>query len=216
VEVACLDLEGVLVPEIWINVAERTGIEGLRATTRDVPDYDVLMRRRLAYLDEHDLRLRDIQAVIETLEPLPGAASFLGWLREHFQVIILSDTFYEFAAPLMRKLGSPTLFCNYLTVDESDRIVGYRLRQPDQKRTSVMALRMLNFKVFAAGDSYNDTSMLIESDGGIFFRPPDRISDEFPQFPVTQTYDALSAEFCRVSERALEPIPPASAGVAAG
>ncbi len=215
-EVACLDLEGVLVPEIWINVAERTGIEGLRATTRDVPDYDVLMRRRLAYLDEHDLRLRDIQAVIETLEPLPGAASFLGWLREHFQVIILSDTFYEFAAPLMRKLGSPTLFCNYLTVDESDRIVGYRLRQPDQKRTSVMALRMLNFKVFAAGDSYNDTSMLIESDGGIFFRPPDRISDEFPQFPVTQTYDALSAEFCRVSERALEPIPPASAGVAAG
>lgn len=215
-EVACLDLEGVLVPEIWINVAERTGIEGLRATTRDVPDYDVLMRRRLAYLDEHDLRLRDIQAVIETLEPLPGAASFLGWLREHFQVIILSDTFYEFAAPLMRKLGSPTLFCNYLTVDESDRIVGYRLRQPDQKRTSVMALRMLNFKVFAAGDSYNDTSMLIESDGGIFFRPPDRISDEFPQFPVTQTYDALSAEFCRVSERALEPIPPASASVAAG
>ena len=215
-EVACLDLEGVLVPEIWINVAERTGIEGLRATTRDVPDYDVLMRRRLAYLDEHDLRLRDIQAVIETLEPLPGAASFLGWLREHFQVIILSDTFYEFAAPVMRKLGSPTLFCNYLTVDESDRIVGYRLRQPDQKRTSVMALRMLNFKVFAAGDSYNDTSMLIESDGGIFFRPPDRISDEFPQFPVTQTYDALSAEFCRVSERALEPIPPASAGVAAG
>ncbi len=215
-EVACLDLEGVLVPEIWINVAERTGIEGLRATTRDVPDYDVLMRRRLAYLDEHDLRLRDIQAVIETLEPRPGAASFLGWLREHFQVIILSDTFYEFAAPLMRKLGSPTLFCNYLTVDESDRIVGYRLRQPDQKRTSVMALRMLNFKVFAAGDSYNDTSMLIESDGGIFFRPPDRISDEFPQFPVTQTYDALSAEFCRVSERALEPIPPASASVAAG
>ena len=215
-EVACLELEGVLVPEIWINVAERTGIEGLRATTRDVPDYDVLMRRRLAYLDEHDLRLRDIQAVIETLEPLPGAASFLGWLREHFQVIILSDTFYEFAAPLMRKLGSPTLFCNYLTVDESDRIVGYRLRQPDQKRTSVMALRMLNFKVFAAGDSYNDTSMLIESDGGIFFRPPDRISDEFPQFPVTQTYDALSAEFCRVSERALEPIPPASASVAAG
>ena len=215
-EVACLDLEGVLVPEIWINVAERTGIEGLRATTRDVPDYDVLMRRRLAYLDEHDLRLQDIQAVIETLEPLPGAASFLGWLREHFQVIILSDTFYEFAAPLMRKLGLPTLFCNYLTVDESDRIVGDRLRQPDQKRTSVMALRMLNFKVFAAGDSYNDTSMLIESDGGIFFRPPDRISDEFPQFPVTQTYDALSAEFCRVSERALEPIPPASASVAAG
>ncbi len=215
-EVACLDLEGVLVPEIWINVAERTGIEGLRATTRDVPDYDVLMRRRLAYLDEHDLRLQDIQAVIETLEPLPGAASFLGWLREHFQVIILSDTFYEFAAPLMRKLGSPTLFCNYLTVDESDRIVGYRLRQPDQKRTSVMALRMLNFKVFAAGDSYNDTSMLIESDGGIFFRPPDRISDEFPQFPVTQTYDALSAEFCRVSERALEPIPTASASVASG
>lgn len=205
-EVACLDLEGVLVPEIWINVAERTGIEGLRATTRDVPDYDVLMRRRLAYLEEHDLRLSDIQAVIETLEPLPGAPEFLNWLRENFQVIILSDTFYEFAAPLMRKLGFPTLFCNYLTIDESDRIVGYRLRQPDQKRMSVMALRMLHFRCIASGDSYNDTSMLQEADRGIFFRPPERISEEFPDFPVTQEYAELSRAFCDASNRTLTPL----------
>ena len=205
-ELACLDLEGVLVPEIWINVAEKTGIEGLRATTRDVPDYDVLMRRRLAYLEEHDLRLKDIQSVIETLDPLPGAPAFLEWLRSNFQVIILSDTFYEFAAPLMKKLGWPTLFCNYLTIDESDRIVGYRLRQPDQKRMSVMSLRMLHFRVIASGDSYNDTSMLQEADRGIFFRPPERISEEFPQFPVTTEYTELSAEFCEASHRSLTPL----------
>jgi len=207
VEVACLDLEGVLVPEIWINVAERTGIDALRATTRDVPDYDVLMQQRLGYLDQHNLRLKDIQAVIETLEPLPGAGEFLNWLRARFQVIILSDTFYEFAAPLMAKLGWPTLFGNYLTIDESDRVVGYQLRQPDQKRMSVKALHSLQFKVFAAGDSYNDTSMLMEADGGIFFRPPERISEEFPQFPVTHDYAALSAEFCRLSDRSLVPMP---------
>lgn len=205
-EVVCLDLEGVLVPEIWINVAERTGIDALRATTRDVPDYDVLMRRRLGHLDEHDLRLSDLQSVIETLEPLPGAAEFLAWLEKNFQVIILSDTFYEFAAPLMRKLGWPTLFCNYLTIDHSDRVAGYKLRQPDQKRASVRALQTLNFRVFAAGDSYNDTSMLMESDGGVFFRPPEKIRDEFPQFPVTHDYVELSSEFCRVSARGLSPL----------
>lgn len=206
-EVACLDLEGVLVPEIWINVAQHTGIEGLRATTRDVPDYDVLMRRRLAYLEEHDLRLKDIQAVISTLEPMEGAAEFLTWLRTHFQVIILSDTFYDFAAPLMRKLGWPTLFCNYLTVDESDRVVGYRLRQPDQKRMSVMALRMLHFRVIAAGDSYNDTSMLGEADGGgILFRPPAQIAEEFPQFPVTLDYEQLCEAFRAASIRSLPPL----------
>lgn len=204
-EIACLDLEGVLVPEIWINVAECTGIEGLRDTTREVPDYDVLMRRRLGYLEEHDLRLADIQDVIAGLEPLEGAASFLGWLRAHFQLIILSDTFYEFAAPLMAKLGYPSLFCNYLEIDDSDRVVGYRLRQPDQKRMSVMALRMLHFRVIAAGDSYNDTAMLSEADRGIFFRPPEKISREFPEFPVTDGYLELAQAFRVASRRRLPP-----------
>jgi phosphoserine/homoserine phosphotransferase len=204
--IACLDLEGVLVPEIWINVAERTGIDALRMTTRDEPDYDVLMRKRLGILDEHGLRLPDIQEVIGGLSPLDGAPDFVDWLRERFQVVILSDTFYEFAAPLMAKLGSPTLFCNYLEIDESKRVVGYRLRQPDQKRMAVMALRMLNFRVLAAGDSYNDTSMLAEADAGIFFRPPARISEEFPGFPVTERYGELAGEFCRASRRDLPPL----------
>jgi len=188
---ACLDLEGVLVPEIWINVAKKTGISELRLTTRDIADYDLLMKRRLGILDQHGLTLPDIQAVIATMEPLEGASEFLAWLRERCQVIILSDTFYEFAQPLMQRLAYPTLFCNRLEVDQKGRIVNYHLRQPDQKRRSVIALKGLQFLVIAAGDSYNDTSMLAEADSGIFFRPPDAISKEFPQFPVTQTYAEL-------------------------
>jgi len=193
VVVVCLDLEGVLVPEIWINVAERQGIDALRLTTRDVPDYNKLMRHRLDVLDQHGLTIKDIQTVIGSLVPLDGAGEFLTRLRESCQVIILSDTFYQFATPLMRQLGWPTLFCNELVVDESDRIIDYRLRQPDQKRQSVKALHALNFKVIAAGDSYNDTSMLQEADRGIFFRPPENITREFPQFPVTREYGELRA-----------------------
>lgn len=193
---ACLDLEGVLVPEIWINVAEKTGIKELRLTTRDISDYDLLMKRRLGILDQHKLTLQDIQSVIGTMAPLEGAGEFLGWLRERCQVIILSDTFYEFALPLMRQLAYPTLFCNRLEVDERGRIVNYYLRQPDQKRQSVIALKSLRFRVVAAGDSYNDTAMLGEADAGIFFRPPATIVKEFPQFPVTQTYQELEQQFC--------------------
>ncbi len=196
--IACLDLEGVLVPEIWINVAERTGIAALRRTTRDEPDYDKLMRGRIAILDEHELTLRDIQAVIDTMAPLDGALAFLDWLRSRTQVVILSDTFAEFAQPLMRKLGWPTLFCHSLEVEAaSSRIAGYRLRIADGKRRAVEALRGINFRVVAAGDSYNDTSMLGAADAGILFRPPANVVADFPQFPVTTTYDELSAAFVR-------------------
>jgi phosphoserine/homoserine phosphotransferase len=195
--IACLDLEGVLVPEIWINVAERTGIAALRRTTRDEPDYDQLMRGRIAILDAHGLGLRDIQAVIDDMAPLEGALGFLEWLRSRTQVIILSDTFAEFAAPLMRKLGWPTLFCHALEVDGAGRVSGYRLRIPDGKRRAVEALRGLNFRVVAAGDSYNDTSMLAAADAGILFRPPANVAAEFPQFPVTTSYDELQAAFVR-------------------
>jgi phosphoserine/homoserine phosphotransferase len=194
---ACLDLEGVLVPEIWINVAEKTGIDELRLTTRDMPDYDALMKRRLGILDRRGLRLSDIQSVIAAMEPLEGAGAFLGWLRERCQVIILSDTFYEFALPLMRQLGYPALFCNRLEIDAQDRIVNYHLRVPDQKRQSVRALKSIRFQVIAAGDAYNDTPMLKEADAGIFFRPPAAIAKEFPQFPVTQTYTELRQQFIR-------------------
>ena len=193
---ACLDLEGVLVPEIWINVAEATGIGELRLTTRDIADYDLLMKRRLAILDRHHLRLPDIQAVIGKMAPLEGAMEFLGWLRERCQVIILSDTFDQFAHPLMKQLGWPTLFCNTLEVDQSGRITNYHLRLPEQKRQSVTALKSLRFNVVAVGDSYNDTSMLAEAEAGILFRPPDTIIKEFPQFPVTRTYPELKAAFC--------------------
>ena len=198
--IACLDLEGVLVPEIWINVSERTGIAALRRTTRDEPDYDKLMRGRLAILDDHRLRLPDIQAVIGTMDPLDGAVAFLDWLRSHTQVIILSDTFVEFAQPLMRKLGWPTLFCNSLEVDGSGRIAGYRLRIADGKRRAVEALRGLNFRVVAAGDSYNDTTMLGAADAGILFRPPPNVIDDFPNFPVTRSYDDLRAAFVAASD----------------
>jgi len=199
--IACLDLEGVLVPEIWINVAERTGIDALRMTTRDEPDYDVLMRKRLAILAEHALGLPDIQEVIGGLSPLEGAPDFVDWLRERFQVVILSDTFYEFAAPLMRQLGFPTLFCHRLESDAKGRVVDYHLRMPDQKRRAVEAFHGLNFKVIAAGDSYNDTSMLGAADAGILFRPPDNVTLEFPQFPVTRSYDELRDAFLEGERR---------------
>jgi phosphoserine/homoserine phosphotransferase len=203
VEVACLDLEGVLIPEIWINFAERTGIDALRATTRDVPDYDVLMKQRLKILHDHGLGLPDIQEVIGGMRPLEGAPSMLDWLRERFQVIILSDTFYDFAEPLMRQLGWPTLFCHKLEIDNQGMIADYRLRQADGKRQAVRALHGLNFRVIAAGDSYNDTTMLAEADAGILFRPPQNVIDEFPQFPVTTSYDQLRAAFTKASNREL-------------
>jgi len=202
-EMACLDLEGVLVPEIWINVAERTGIEALKATTRDIPDYDVLMKQRLALLDQHQLCLQDIQAVIDDLGPLPGAREFIDWLRERFQVVILSDTFYEFAAPLMQQLGWPTLLCHRLEVDSSGRIGDYRLRQQDPKRQSVKAFHGLQYRVIAAGDSYNDISMLSEADAGILFHAPDNVIAEFPQFPAVQEFDELKAAFIKASNRDL-------------
>ncbi len=201
-ELACLDLEGVLIPEIWINVAERTGIDALRLTTRDIPDYDQLMRGRLALLDQHDLKLSDIQQVIAGMGPLDGARDFLDWLRERFQVVILSDTYYEFAMPLMRPLGWPALFCHRLEV-ENDRVVGYTLRQPDSKREAVRAFHGLHFRVIAAGDSYNDTAMLAEADAGILFRPPQNVIDEFPQFPVTRTFDEMREAFREASARSL-------------
>ena len=201
-ELACLDLEGVLVPEIWINVAERTGIEALRLTTRDVPDYDELMRGRLALLDQHGLKLPDIQRVIAGMGPLDGAREFLDWLRERFQVVILSDTYYEFALPLMRQLGWPALFCHRLEVAD-DRVVGYTLRQADSKRQAVRAFRGLNFRVIAAGDSYNDTAMLAEAEAGILFRPPQNVIDEFPQFPVAWTFEDMREEFRKASLRPL-------------
>ncbi|HCT41082.1 MAG TPA: bifunctional phosphoserine phosphatase/homoserine phosphotransferase ThrH [Moraxellaceae bacterium] len=193
-EIVCLDLEGVLVPEIWINFAKRTGIKELEATTRDIPDYDVLMKQRLRILDEHKLGLNDIQAVIAEMGPLPGAREFVEWVREHFQLIILSDTFYEFAHPLMRQLGWPTIMCHKLEVSTEGRITNYLLRQPDQKRMAVKSLHALNYKVVAAGDSYNDTGMLSEADKGILFDAPANVIREFPQFPVTTSYEELKNE----------------------
>ena len=185
------DLEGVLVPEIWIAFAEKTGIERLRLTTRDIPDYDRLMQGRLAILREHGLSLTDIQRVIETIDPLPGALEFLNWARAHTQLIILSDTFYEVAAPLMVKLGHPTLFCNSLETDREQMIAGYHLRKPDGKRHAVAGLKEQGFRVLAMGDSYNDMTMLGAADIGILFRPPANIVAEFPQFPVTHEYTQL-------------------------
>ena len=191
--IVCLDLEGVLVPEIWVNVAERTGIAALRLTTRDLPDYDELMRHRLRVLDDHGLRLSDIQEVIADMRPLTGASEFLDRLRAQFQVVILSDTFYDFAAPLMRQLDWPTLFCHRLEVDADGAITGYQLRQVDAKRHAVAAFRSLNFHTVAAGDSYNDTSMLAEADAGVLFRPPEKVAKEFAQYPVTQSHEQLYA-----------------------
>lgn len=203
-EIACLDLEGVLVPEIWIEFANKTGIESLKATTRDIPDYDVLMKQRLRILDEHNLKLQDIQEVIATLKPLEGAVEFVNWLRERFQVIILSDTFYEFSQPLMRQLGFPTLFCHRLITDDEGRVIDYKLRQADPKRQSIRALQTIYYRTIAAGDSYNDTTMLAEADAGILFHAPQNVIDEFPQFPAVHTYEDLKKEFIKASNRKLE------------
>ena len=200
-EVVCLDLEGVLVPEIWINFAEATGIEALKATTRDIPDYNVLMKQRLGLLDQHGLGLPDIQAVIDKMGPMDGAREFLDWLRERFQVVILSDTFYEFAQPLMRQLGWPTLFCHKLVIDDGGKVVDYKLRQQDPKRQAVKAFHSLNYRVIAAGDSYNDTTMLSEAEAGILFMAPDNVIREFPQFPTAFTYEELKEQFRKASIR---------------
>ena len=186
---ACLDLEGVLLPEIWIAVAEKTGIEQLKLTTREIPDYDELMQGRLKILNDNNLKLIDIQNVIKTLSPLSGAIDFLAWLKSEFQVIILSVTFYQFVGPLMKSLDYPTLFCNDLIINSKGGITGYQLRQKDGKTKAVSALKKLNFKVIAAGDSYNDTGMLQEADAGILFCPPDNVIKEFPQFPVSRNYE---------------------------
>jgi phosphoserine/homoserine phosphotransferase len=203
VEIACLDLEGVLVPEIWINVAKRTGIEALKATTRDIPDYDVLMKQRLAILKQHNLGLPDIQAVIADMGPMEGALEFVDWLRERFQVVILSDTFYEFAQPLMRQLGWPALLCHRLEVNAQGQVTDYILRQKDPKREAVKAFHALNYRVIAAGDSYNDTSMLSEAEAGILFKAPQNVIAEFPQFPAVHSYEELKAEFVKASIRSL-------------
>ena len=190
-EIVCLDLEGVLVPEIWINVAERTGIEELRATTRDISDYGVLMAQRLRLLDRHGLKMADIQAVIDSMGPLEGAEEFVDWLRRRYQVVILTDSFYEFIQPLMRQFKWPTVFCHRLRVDGGGRVTGYRLRMQNHKREAVEAFQNLNFKVVAVGDSYNDTAMLEEADAGILFRAPDNVAEEFPHFPLVGGYPEL-------------------------
>jgi len=189
--IVCADLEGVFVPEIWINVAEKTGIDALRLTTRDISDYDVLMKKRLSILEENDLRLRDITDVIATMEPLPGAVEFLDWLRSQTQVIILSDTFTQFAGPLMKKLGWPTLFCHSLSVDADGYVTGYVLRQQNSKEQAVAALKQLKFDILAVGDSYNDIRMLKSAHKGILFKPPENVVDEFPEFEVSRNYDQL-------------------------
>lgn len=199
-QIVCLDLEGVLIPEIWIEFSERTGIPELSRTTRDEPDYDKLMRSRIDILDRKGLGLPDIQQVIAEMRPLEGAREFLDWLRGHCQVVILSDTYYEFAAPMMRQLGNPTLFCHDLVVDANGRVRDYRLRMRDQKKEAVKAFRGLNFHTIAAGDSYNDTTMLGAAHAGILFRPPENVIAEFPQFPVTRNYEELRAEIIKAGK----------------
>jgi phosphoserine/homoserine phosphotransferase len=204
VEIACLDLEGVLVPEIWIAFAEKTGIQELKKTTRDEPDYDVLMNYRLDLLRQHGLGMNEIQEVIASLKPLDGAVEFIDWLRERFQVVILSDTFYEFASPLMKQLGYPTLLCHRLESDANGAVTNYKLRQANPKRQAIVAFKSLYYRTIAAGDSYNDTTMLGEADAGILFHAPQNVIDEFPQFPAVQTFAALKQEFVRASNRDIE------------
>ena len=198
--VACLDLEGVLVPEIWIAFAEKTGIDNLRLTTRDIPDYDELMRGRLKILNENNLKISDIQDVIKQVYPMEGAKDFLSWLKTEFQVIILSDTFNQFAGPLMEQLDYPTLFCHDLIIDNSGRITDYKLRIQDAKTQAVRALQGLNLKVIAAGDSYNDTGMLKQAEAGILFRAPNNVIEEFPQFPVTLNYEEFKKTFIEIAK----------------
>ncbi len=200
-QIVCLDLEGVLVPEIWIEFSRRTRIPALSRTTRDEPDYDKLMHFRIATLREHGLKLADIQHVIASMGPMAGAREFLDALRERYQVVILSDTFYEFAQPLMRQLGWPTLLCHRLEVDAEGFVVAHRLRMPDQKRHAVNALRGLNFQVLAAGDSYNDTGMLAAAHAGFFIHPPPAIAAQFPQFPVHHDYAGLRASIDAAAAR---------------
>jgi len=189
--IVCSDLEGVFVPEIWINFAEKTGIEELRLTTRDISDYDVLMKKRLGILKENGLKIQDIQEVIASMDPMEGAAEFLDWVRSETQIIIVSDTFIQFGGPLMKKLGWPTLFCNSLIIDSDGNITDYQMRQQNGKQKTVQALKTLNYNIIASGDSYNDINMLKEADTGILFRPPQNIIDEYPELPVTQNYGEL-------------------------
>ena len=189
--VVCSDLEGVFVPEVWINVAEKTGIRELRLTTRDINDYDVLMKGRIKILEEKGLTLKDIQNVIDQIQPLPGALEFIAWVKERSQLIVVSDTFIQFADPMMKKLGRPTLFCHSLVIDERNMIVDYTLRQKDPKRKTAEALQGMNYKVIGMGDSYNDINMLKQSDVGILFRPPDNVIKDYPQFPVVHDYEEL-------------------------
>jgi len=186
--VTCLDMEGVLFPEIWLGLAEKVGLAELRLTTRDISDYDVLMQKRLKVLQTHGITIHAIHDVVRTISPLPGVVEFIHWLRERCQLIILSDTFYEFVGPLMEQLQFPTIFCHSLGIDSDGFITDYFLRQKDQKRQAVSALKNLGFRVLAGGDSYNDVSMLKEADSGFFFCPPDAIIKEYPQFPVARTY----------------------------
>lgn len=196
--IVCLDLEGVFVPEIWINVADKTGIKELRLTTRDEPNYDVLMKRRLEILHENGLKIGDVQAVIATMDPLEGAMDFLNWLRPRTQMLVLSDTFVQFAGPLMEKLGWPTLLCNTLSIAPDGSVTGYHLRQRDGKRKAVIALKGLSYRIIAVGDSYNDITMLTEADRGILFRPPENVKAEYPQFPVTYTYKELKTNVRKI------------------
>jgi phosphoserine/homoserine phosphotransferase len=189
--VVCCDLEGVWVPEVWINVAKKTGIDKLKLTTRDIKDYDELMNYRLKILDEHDLKLKDIQDVISTIKPLEGALEMIKWLQSVTRLIVVSDTFIQFADPLMRQLDYPTLFCHNLIVDENDRITGYKLRQKDPKQQVVKALKSLNYEVIAFGDSYNDVSMLLEADKAFLYRPPQNVIDDYPQLPVANDYAGM-------------------------
>ena len=189
--VVCSDLEGVFVPEVWINVAEKTGIPELRLTTRDVPDYNVLMRSRIKILEEKGLKLKDIQEVIARIRPLEGALEFIAWLKERTQLIVVSDTFIQFAEPLMKQLGRPTLFCHSLVIDDENRIVDYKLRQKDPKRKTVEALQGLQYQVIGMGDSYNDISMLKQSEVGILFRPPDNVVKDYPELQVVRNYEEV-------------------------
>jgi phosphoserine/homoserine phosphotransferase len=196
--IVCADMEGIFTPEIWINVAEITGIEELRLTTRDISDYDVLMKKRLGILDDNKLKLEDIQNVIATMEPLEGAREFLKWLRSLVQVIIVSDTYVEFAGPLIAKLGWPTLFCNTLTIDSEGMITDYNLRQQDGKQKVAKALQALNYRVIAIGDSYNDITMLKAAENGILFRPPNSVKEEYSEFPVAFAYDELKQHIKKI------------------
>ena len=198
--IACLDFEGVLIPEIWLGLAETTGIDELKVTTREISDYDELMRLRLDIMARNNLKFADIRAAADSLDPLPGAAEFLAWLRTEFQVAIISDTFYELAGPLIEKLDYPMILCHKLIVADDGSITDYKLRQPDPKRCSVQAFKSLKYNVVATGDSYNDISMLSEADYGVFFCPPDNVIEDYPDFAVARDYQELQAAFSEAQQ----------------